>query len=107
MKTLEEMRAERKALDEQIKAAERQALDEKEKEVMNKIQSFSEEQIQFMLSLIPHTHPSCVEGCTVNGYMYDRQKWSCNRCMLEEILRGEHYGEYDFEFSVDIHKVTI
>lgn len=107
MDTLKELNAKRDLLDKQIKEQEDKLINENQVKVLEKINSFSEEQIQFILSLLNHGRTSCSDEMPVNGFIdsYDGVRWRCNKCMLMEILSGRHGGEYDFQFHVDIFKV--
>ena len=102
---LKELREQRKKLDAQIAEAEKQELAKKRQEVENKIASYSDEEKALILSLIEHTRTSCSDDNLVNGW--DGEKFRCNKCMLMEILNGEHGGEFDFSFDVYIERVSV
>ena len=114
MATLAEMReqrrqleAEKQKLDKEIKEAEAEALASAQFEVEHKIQNMSEKEKQYILSLIDHDRSSCKDGYSENGWSWSRNKWYCRKCMLEEILNGEHGGKFDFKISVDIFEVSV
>lgn len=103
--TLQEMREQRKRLDAEIAQAEKEELAKKQKAVEDKIASYSDEEKAFMLKLIEHTRTSCDDENPWNGW--DGGKFRCNKCMLMEILNGQHGGEFDFSFDVYISRVTV
>lgn len=101
------MEEDKKKLDKEIAEAEAKALSDAQAEVERKIESLSEEEKERILSNMKHECGSCVEGFTENGYDYHRGYWRCRKCMMMEILDGQHGGKFDFEFTVDISKVTV
>ena len=102
---LNALREQRKVLDAQIAEAEKHELAKKQKAVEEKIASLSDEEKEFILKLIEHTRTSCSDDNTINGW--DGEKFRCNKCMLMEILNGEHGGEFDFSFEVYINRVSV
>lgn len=77
----------------------------KRKEVITKIESYSPEQKDFILSLLKHNHKGEEYSCDY-GYSYYKEYWGCPKCMLTEIFNGEHGGDFDFQFEVEIFKTT-
>lgn len=106
MSKLEELRKMRSSIDGQIKEEEERVLREKETAVLDKIHALSDEQIFTMLSFLQHSRSSCSDENPCNGLSYSSGGWRCNKCMLMEILRGEHGGSYDFHLDVTISKVA-
>lgn len=98
---------ERKKLEKEIAEAEAKALADAQYKVEQKIESMTNEEKERILSSMKHECNSCIEGFTENGYSYHRGYWKCRKCMMMEILDGRHGGEFDFEFTVEIHKVTV
>ena len=101
----EDLRAQKKALEAKIAEAEKRELEAAQKKVEEKINSFSDEEKQFLLSLINHDRSSCDDDNIWNGW--DGERFRCSKCMLIEILNGQHGGEFDFSISVDIHRVSV
>ena len=81
------------------------ALNEMEAAVSMKITSLTSEQKTLLLSMLEHDRTSCSDENQCNGYSYSSKHWRCRKCMLMEILRGEHGGTFDFKITVDIHEV--
>lgn len=106
MSKLEELRKQRTSIDGQIKEEEERVLREKEGAVLDKIRTLSDEQISTMLSFLQHSRSSCSDENPCNGFSYSSERWRCSKCMLMEILRGEHGGSYDFYFDVTITKTA-
>ena len=102
---LQKLKEERKKLDALIAEEEEKQLNIKRTAVKNKIHSYSEEEKKFMLSLVRHSCSSCSDESPHNGYC--NGKYRCSKCMLMEILNGEHDGDFDFHFDVFIEKVTV
>ena len=102
---LQKLKEERKKLDALIAEEEEKQLNIKRTAVKNKIYSYSEEEKKFMLSLVRHSCSSCSDESPYNGYC--NGKYRCSKCMLMEILNGEHDGDFDFHFDVFIEKVTV
>lgn len=105
--TLQELREQRNALDAQIAKMEKDELEAAQNRVQNKILSYSEEEKKFMLSLLKHSCGSCKGEYPDNGYSSYNDNWRCNKCMLMEILEGQHGGEFDFDFDVSIYRVKV
>lgn len=108
MGNLDELRKQLQEIEAQIKAAEAEDEErrEREKEVIKKIDSLTPEQKENILSVINHDRTSCSDEHPRNGYYSDcNGGYRCRKCMLIEILRGEHGGCFDFDFSVDINEV--
>ena len=99
---------EKKKLDKQIEEAEAEALATARFAVEDKINKMSNKEKQYILNLIDHDRSSCGEIYNSdNGWSWSANKWYCRKCMLEEILNGEHGGRFDFKISVDIFEVTV
>lgn len=108
-KAYEEVAAERDQLIKQAEAAKQEFLEAKQEEAARKIQDLSHDQKQFILSLLSHDCSSCSDDNVFNGRWTTRDGsgWRCRKCMLIEMFNGEHEGEFDFYFDVNIHKVTV
>ena len=89
----------------QYKQERETLLKDMEDAVSMKIRSLTEEQRMLLLSMMEHDRTSCSDEDQCNGYFYSNEHWRCRKCMLMEILRGEHGGTFDFKITVDIHKV--
>lgn len=103
--TLQEMREQKAQLEKQIAEEEKRELARKQQAVEDKIASYSDEEKEFMLKLIEHTRTSCDDENPWNGW--DGNRFRCNKCMLMEILNGQHGGEFDFSFDICITRVTV
>lgn len=101
------MEEERKKLDKEIERAETEALYAARDKVNQKIESMTDEEKEQILSMLEHEHPSCGRGYCENGYDSYRKHWNCRKCMMQEIFNGEHYGNFDFKFTVDIFEVEV
>ena len=103
--TLQELRAKRDKLDKDIKELEEKELLERQRVVSNKISMMTDEEKQFILDHMEHSRTSCSDENPQNGYYDDEHKWRCQKCMLMEILSGQHEGRFDFKISADIWEV--
>lgn len=103
--TLQEMKVERDKLNKEIKELEEKELLGRQRVVSNKIASMTDEEKQFILGHMEHGRMSCSDENPCNGYYDDEHKWRCIKCMLMEILNGEHGGRFDFKISADILEV--
>jgi hypothetical protein len=65
-----------------------------------------DEEKEKILSILEHEYASCRKGYSDNGYDSYRRRWNCRKCMMEEILNGEHCGRFDFKFTVEIFEVS-
>jgi hypothetical protein len=101
------MEEEKKKLDKQIAEAEAVALSDAKEKVWNKIDSITDEEKERILSSMEHEYSSCSKDYCKNGYSSYNKRWNCRKCMMEEILNGEHGGRFDFKFTVDIFEVTV
>ena len=101
------MEEEKRKLDKEITEAEAKALADAQYVVEQKIENMTDEEKERILSNMKHECGSCIEGFTENGYSYHRGYWKCRKCMMMEILDGQHGGEFDFEFTVEIRKVSV
>lgn len=101
------MDEDKKKLDKEIAEVEAQELADAQRKVEQKIESMSNEEKERILASMKHECGSCIEGVSQNGYSYHRGNWRCRKCMMMEILDGQHGGEFDFEFTVDISRVTV
>jgi hypothetical protein len=114
MASLEELRerkrqlaAEQQALDKEYAKAYEEELYTARAAVEKKIEEMTDEEKESILSKLEHTRSSCVEGFSQNGYSHYREHWDCPKCMMMEILNGEHCGRFDFKISVDIFEVIV
>lgn len=99
------LESKRLELSEKIESLQEKIGELKRKEVITKIDSYSQEQKDFILSLLRHNHRGEKYSCDY-GYSYYKEYWGCPKCMLIEIFNGEHGGDFDFSFSVEIFKAT-
>lgn len=95
---------ERKALGEQVKKLEQERLEQKKAETWDKLENMTDEEREYILGLVPHECASCSRGHSENGWSYSRNRYSCRRCMLEEMFNGEHGGRFDFRLDVVIEE---
>lgn len=116
MATLEELKnkknkldQERLELDKQIQLAEEEILARKRADVEQKLENLTDEKKEFILSLLQHDRSSCSDDHVANGRWTTRDGsgWRCRKCMLIEMFDGQHGGEFDFEFEVNINEVTV
>lgn len=111
MKSLDELLAERKEIDAQIEKAKEQEIQARREAVSKKLESFTEEQKEFLLSFVKHSSTYCSDTKVVNGLHYgygysDRDAtYDCKKCMLIEVLRGDHGSSYDFSIDVNFWRV--
>lgn len=105
--TLDELKLKREELDLEIKNLEEKQRHKQREIVYKKILNMSDEEKQILLSLVSHSRSSCDEDsdCPINGFSEYSNKFDCPKCMLIEILNGEHGGRFDFSFSVHIQEV--
>jgi hypothetical protein len=102
------MEEEQKKLDAEIKKAEAEELVKARENVATRIENMSQEEKQWLIDHTEHACSSCSDNNVANGlYSAHNGKWRCPKCMLMEILSGEHGGKYDFAISVDIYEVTV
>ena len=106
MTRLEELRQQRKALEVEIAQEEERSLANKQQKVVDKINSLTEDQKNTILGLMTHSCLSCSDGRPQNGWSWSSGSFRCHKCMLIEILNGEHGGEFDFTLDVSVSKVT-
>lgn len=93
------MKKEKEELDKKIKEAEEENK-RKISELVKKFrESLTEEQVNFLLSLIRHSCSSCSDDNPCNGYSYYKENYRCEKCMAIEFFNGEHD---DFIPSFDI-----
>ena len=114
MATLAELReqkkqldAQQKQLDEQIKKAEADACQKAENAVEEKLTNMSSAERDWLLSHMTHDRSSCSDENPRNGYSYSNNRWYCRKCMLLQMLDGDHGGKFDFDIDVNIHRTTI
>lgn len=105
MGKLEELRKQQQEIEAQIKAAEDEERRKREVAVIKKIEALTTTEKEVILSLMEHDRTSCSDEHPSNGYSYYGEKYRCRKCMLMEILNGEHGGRFDFDISVDINEV--
>lgn len=105
MLSLKELEELRKEIDTKIAEEKEKIAQEKRDATTAKIDSFTEEQKEFLLSLIEHDRTSCSDTNVSNGLYSSRDGgWRCRKCMLIEVLNGEHGGEFDFSLVPEFHK---
>jgi len=105
MSKLDELRKQREELEAQIKAAEEEEQREHENAVLQKIDAITPEMKEAILSIMKHDRTSCSDDNPCNGYSYIDGRYRCRKCMLMEILRGDHGGQFDFDLTVEISEV--
>lgn len=106
MGKLEELRKQKQEIEAQIKDAEDEEQREREENVIKKIEAITLDKKEAILSIMEHDRTSCSDENPCNGWYssyYDGYR--CRKCMLMEILNGEHGGRFDFNISVDINEV--
>ncbi len=104
MNNLEELKKQRLELDKQIKTAEEKERQQRGFRVIQKIENITDEDKRLLLSMMQHDRTSCSDEHPCNGYSYSNERFRCRKCMLMEILNGEHGGEFDFAIVADIWK---
>lgn len=114
MANLAELREKKRLLDEQqkqleeeIQKAEEEARTKAESAVEDKLMTMSAADKLLLLSHITHDRSSCSDENPCNGYSYANNKWYCRKCMLMQILDGDHGGKFDFDIDVTIHRTSI
>lgn len=105
MSSLKELEEMRKEIDASIAEKKEKESQKRREHAIAKIDSFSEEQKQFLLSLIEHDRTSCSDEHVYNGrYSRSDGGWRCRKCMLIEILNGEHGGDFDFDLVPEFYQ---
>ena len=104
---IDNLRKKKADIEAQLREAEEKELQEKQDAVSAKIDALSEEQKEFILSLMEHDRTSCSDTHPGNGFCYSDERWRCRKCMLMEIFNHEHGGCFDFHFTVEIDKVSV
>lgn len=114
MASLAELREKKRLLDEQqkqleeeIQKAEAEARTKAESAVENKLMSMSATEKLWLLSHLMHDRSSCSDENPCNGYSYANNRWYCRKCMLMQMLDGDHGGKFDFDIDVTINRTTI
>lgn len=102
---LEQLKADRDKIDQQIKMEEDRITAEKRSAVVNKIDALTDEEKENILSHMSHSCTSCSDEYPCNGYSAYSRTYRCSKCMMMEILNGEHGGNFDFELDVSIIEV--
>ena len=105
MAKLDDLRKQKEELEAQIKAVEEEEQRAKEKAVLDKIKAITPEKKEMILGLMEHDRTSCSDENPCNGYSYYNNRYRCRKCMLMEILNGEHGGRFDFDIVVEIGEV--
>ena len=105
MSKLEDLKRQKEELEAQIKAVEEEEQRAKEKAVLDKIKAITPEKKEMILGLMEHDRTSCSDENPCNGYSYYNNRYRCRKCMLMEILNGEHGGRFDFDIVVEIGEV--
>lgn len=105
------MEEEQKKLAKEIANAEAEELYKAREVVAKRIEDMSDEEKQWLIDHTEHSRSSCSDEYIANGLWStshnDKGSWRCPKCMLMEILRGDHGGKYDFAISVDIFEVAV
>lgn len=100
--------AERDALIKRADDLRKQYLAAKQTDVANKILAMSDEEKEYIIAHTEHSRSSCSDENPCNGlYSAADNGYRCPKCMLMEILRGDHGGKYDFKLSFDIVEVKV
>ena len=114
MASLAELRAkqrkmadEQKQLEKEIAKAYEEELYKARASVEQKIEDMTDDEKGSILSRLEHKFENCTNGISQNGYSYHRNNWDCPKCMMMEILNGEHGGRFDFKLTVDIFEVIV
>ena len=102
---LEKLKADRDKIDKQIKMEEDRISAEKMSAVVKKIEALTAEEKENILSHMRHSCTSCSDEYPCNGYSAYSGTYRCSKCMMMEILNGEHGGMFDFELDVSIIEV--
>lgn len=105
MAKLDELKRQREEIEAQITKIEEDERRVRENKVIKKIENMTPEKKKILLSLVKHDRTSCSDEHPCNGYSYMTNKYRCRKCMLMEILNGEHGGVFDFDISVEISEV--
>ena len=105
MAKLDDLTKQKEELEAQIKAVEEEEPRAKEKAVLDKIKAITPEKKEMILGLMEHDRTSCSDENPCNGYSYYNDRYRCRKCMLMEILNGEHGGRFDFDIAVEIREV--
>lgn len=105
MGKLEALRKQQQEIEAQIKEEEDAERRKREETVIKKIEALTPTEKEMILSLMKHDRTSCSDEFPRNGYSDYGGKYRCRKCMLMEILNGEHGGRFDFDISVDINEV--
>ena len=110
-KQYEETAAERDRLVKEAEALREQFLAAKQSDVEERIANMSDEEKKYIIAHTEHSRNSCSDEDPCNG-LYSATNngnpgYRCPKCMLMEILRGEHGGKYDFKLHFDIYEVTV
>ena len=106
-KKLAEIDKEKNELAAKLAEAEEKELERQRNENFDTIINMPEEEKLRLLNLIEHEYESCSRGNCENGWSEYRNRFFCKRCMLEEILGGEHCGRFRFKMSVEIEEIKI
>ena len=99
--------AQQKQLDEEIRKAEVDARQKAESDVEDKLLCMSDAEKHWLLSHMTHDRASCSDENPTNGYSYANNRWYCRKCMLMQMLAGDHGGKFDFDIDVSIHRTII
>lgn len=100
--------AERDRLIKQANDLGKQYLAAKQTEVAQRILEMSDEEKAYIIAHTEHSRTTCSDENPCNGlYSASDGGYRCPKCMLMEILNGEHGGKYDFQLHFDIYEVTV
>ena len=105
------MEEERKKLDKEIANAEAEELVNARAIVAKKIADMSDEEKRWLIDHTEHSRSSCSDDNIANGFWTacykDKGSWRCPKCMMMEILNGEHGGRFDFKLTIEIFEVKV
>ena len=118
---LEELRRQQAQIAKEIEEAEEEERKNARREAIDHVESFSEEEKKFILSLLKHNRSSCSDENPCNGIYFDNYSdpvrygnytqrggnynFRCPKCALMEIFDGAYEGRFDFFFDATIFSV--
>ena len=107
-KKYEETVAQRDAYAKEAEELKQQFLAAKQRDVLDRILNMSEEEKRYIIAHTEHSRSTCSDSNPCNGlFSASNGGYRCPKCMLMEILDGEHGGKYDFQLHFDIYEVTV
>ena len=100
--------AQRDAYAKEAEDLRQQFLAAKQRDVLDRILNMSDEEKKYIIAHTEHTRSTCSDENPCNGlFSASNGGYRCPKCMLMEILNGEHGGKYDFHLHFDIYEVTV